>query len=80
MVTASVMHDVKHSSLAAAYRAEDVKSETEHLSVKCKYKSGRTESTKLKFKDSYRDEYTNEELPLRRSPLGNAGRVRVFLR
>ena len=64
MITASVMHDVKHSSLAAAYRAEDVKGETEHLSVKCKYKSGRTESTKLKFKDSYRDEYTNEELPL----------------
>ena len=64
MIASSLMHDVKFSSLAAAYRAEDVKKETENLSVKCKYKSGHVESVKLMFKDSYRDEYTNEELPI----------------
>ena len=64
MLTAGLMHDVKFSSLAAMYQAEDAKKDSENLSVKCKYKSGRTESTNLVFKDSYRDEYTNEDLPL----------------
>ena len=52
------------SSLAAAYRAEDAKAETEHLSVKCKNLSGRIDLTKLVFKEHYRDKYTNEELPM----------------
>ena len=58
------MHDVNVPGLAAMYRAEDAKKDTENLGVKCKCKSGRTESTHFVFKDSYRDEYTNDEIPL----------------
>ena len=38
MLSAGLLHDVKYSSLAAAYRVEDAKAETENLSVKCKYR------------------------------------------
>ena len=64
MVTTGLLHDVRFSSLAAAYRAEDLKRETEHMSVRFKYLNGHISPTKLSFKDSYRDEYTNEELPM----------------
>ena len=64
MLSAGLLHDVKYSSLAAAYRAEDAKAETENLSVKCKYRSGKVTTTNLTFKQSYKDEYTNEELPM----------------
>ena len=64
MLSAGLLHDVKYSSLAAAYRAEDAKPETENLSVKCKYRSGKVATTNLTFKQSYKDEYTNEELPM----------------
>ena len=64
MRTAGVMHDVHDVSVAAAYRSEDLDAATEKLTVKLKYADGRVESTELVFKDSYKDEYTNEELPL----------------
>ena len=58
------MHDVRFSSLAAAYRAEDMKNEAHNLQVRFKHKTGRVEPTNLVFKDAYKDEYTNEELPM----------------
>ena len=64
MVSAGLMHDVKYSSLAAAYRAEDARIETEHMSIKFKYLSGKPNLTNMVFKEAYRDEYTNEELPI----------------
>ena len=64
MLTTGLLHDVRFSSLAAAYRAEDLKIETQNLSVRFKYLDGRTCPSKLFFKDAYRDEYTNEELPM----------------
>ena len=64
MVNAGLLHDVRFSSLAAAYRAEDLKQETQNLSVRFKHFDGRISSSKLFFKDSYKDEYTNEELPI----------------
>ena len=63
MLTTGLLHDVRFSSLAAAYRAEDLKHETQNLSVRFKYLDGRLSPSKLVFKDSYRDEY-NEELPI----------------
>ena len=63
MVTANVLHDVKYSSLVAAYRAEDRKVETQHLSVKVKFADGRTSPMKFEFKDAYRGECTGEGLP-----------------
>ena len=64
MVTAGLMHDVRFSSLVAAYRAEDIRLETQNLMVKFKHRGGRIDPTTLVFKDSYKDEYTNEELPI----------------
>ena len=64
VMTAGLLHDVRFSNLAAAYRAEDAKAETKHLSVKFKNLSGRIDLTKLVVKEHYRDEYTNEELPM----------------
>ena len=64
MVTAGMLHDVKHTGIAAAYMAEDTKAATNNLSVKVKYADGRTGTTDLVFKDTYRDEYTNEQLPM----------------
>ena len=64
MVSAGLMHDVKYSSLAAAYRAEDARIETNNMSIKFKYLSGKMDLTKMVFKEVYKDEYTNEELPL----------------
>ena len=60
--SAGVLHDVTNASVAAAYRAEDMESFTEQLTVKLKYADGRTGSTDLVFKYSYRDEHTNEQL------------------
>ena len=64
MVTAGLLHDVKFSSLVAAYRAEDLLVETKNLSVKFKHLNGKANMTNLTFKDSYKDEYTGEELPM----------------
>ena len=64
VMTAGLLHDVKFSSLVAAYRAEDLKTDTEKLQVKFKHKKGRVESLPLTFKDFYKDEYTQEELPM----------------
>lgn len=58
------MHDAHNVSVAAAYRAEDMNASTERLTVKVKYADGRVGSTDLVFKDSYKDEYTNEQLPM----------------
>ena len=64
MLNAGLLHDVKFTSLVAAYKAQDLKEETEKLSVKFKYKKGKVEHTKLVFKDIYKDEYICEELPM----------------
>ena len=63
VMTAGLLHDVKYSNLVAAYRAENIKAETEHLSVKFKY-LGRANPSQLVFKEPYRDEHTYEELPI----------------
>ena len=63
MLSSSLLHDVKFTSLAAAYRAKDLEEETKALSVKFKFKKGKVERTNLVFKQSYKDEYTLEELP-----------------
>ena len=70
-MSAGLLHDFNFSSLVAAYRAEDLKNETEKLQVKFRHQRGRVESLPLAFKDSYKDEYTCEELPL--------GHVRVAM-
>ena len=64
MVSAGLLHDVKFSSLVAAYQAEDARIETQNLSVKVRHAGGRIDLTNLVSKESYRDEYTNEDLPL----------------
>ena len=64
MITSGLLHDVKNTSLVAAYRAQDLKDETERLFLKCKFKNGKTDSTQMVFKDFYLDEYTNEKLPM----------------
>ena len=64
VMTAGLLHDVKFSSLVAAYRAEDLKTDTEKLQVKFKHKKGRVESLPLTFNNFYKDEYTQEELPM----------------
>ena len=64
MITAGLFHDVKYSSLAAAYRSQDAMARTENLSVRFKYLNGHVDPAKLVFKEHYRDEYTNEELPM----------------
>ena len=64
MAKASVLHDVKFSSLVAAYRAQDLKAETQNSMVRFKHRNGQTDPVNLTFKDTYRDEYTNEELPV----------------
>ena len=50
--------------MVAAYRAEDRKVETQHLSVKLKFADGCTSPMKLEVKDAYKDEYTGEKLPM----------------
>ena len=64
MLTTGLLHDVKLSSLVAAYRAQDLKEETERLEVSFKHKNGKIEHMDLKFKDTYKDEYTCEDLPI----------------
>ena len=64
MTTVGMMHDVKDVSVAAAYRSEDKIASTERLTVKLKYGDGQVGPTDLIFKDVYKDEYTNESLPL----------------
>ena len=64
VMSAALLHNVRASSLVAAYRAQDLKEETEPLSVKFKHNSGRIESVNLRFKDAYKDEYTSEQLPM----------------
>ena len=64
MLSAGLMHDAKFSSLAAAYRAEDARMDAGDMMVKLKYHNGRLNPTKLMFKDMYKDEYTNEALPM----------------
>ena len=59
-----MFQDVQNVSVAAAYKSEDMIATTDKLTVKLKYADGRTGTTDLVFKDSYRDEYTNEQLPL----------------
>ena len=50
--------------MVAAYRAQDLKEETQKLSVKLKHRNGSVEEVKLASKDGYKDEYTFEELPI----------------
>ena len=64
VVTAGLLHDVRFSSLVAAYRAEDALSETKNLSVKFKHLNGKVNMTNLVFRDAYKDEYTGEVLPM----------------
>ena len=64
MVTARLMHDVRFSSLVAAYRAEDARLETQNLMVEFQHRGSRTDQVKLVFKGSYKDEYTSKELPI----------------
>ena len=64
MLSAGLMHDAKFSSLAAAYRAEDARMDAGNLMVKFNDHNGRLNPTKLMFKDMYKDEYTNEALPM----------------
>ena len=64
MVTAGLFQDVKQTSVAAAYMAEDAAAATENLTIKVKYANGRTATTNLVFKDRYVDEYTREDLPI----------------
>ena len=45
MITSGLMHDVKYSSLASAYRSQDAMARTENLSVKFKHLAGRTNTT-----------------------------------
>ena len=63
LMCAALLHDVR-LSLVATYRAQDLKEETERLSVKFKHTNGRMESVNLAFKDAYKDEYTSEQLPM----------------
>ena len=51
-----MFHDSKSSSIVAAYKAQDLKEETERLMVKFKRKGGKVEHKQLWFKDSYKDE------------------------
>ena len=64
MCAAELFHDVHTTSVAAAYTNEDLNAATEKLTVKVKYADGRTASTELTFKDTFKDEYTNDNLPL----------------
>ena len=64
MLNAGLLHDVKFTSLAAAYRAKDLEEETKRLTVTLKFKNGNLEHTDLVFKDVYKAEYTLEELPM----------------
>ena len=64
MATNSLFHDRRFCSLVAAYRAKDLEEETKSLRVQFKHVDGRTESLNLQFKDVYKDEYTQEELPV----------------
>ena len=64
MLTSSVFHSPKYSSLVAAYRAKDLEEETKNLHVKVKCKSGKVDTLRLNFKEAYKDEYTQEYLPI----------------
>ena len=64
MCAAGVFQDVHTTSVAAAYRNEDLDAATQKLTVKVKYAGGRSASTELIFKETYKDEYTNEQLPI----------------
>ena len=64
MCAAGVFHDIHTTSVAAAYKNEDLDAATQKLTVKVKYADGRTAATELTFKDTYKDEYTNEQFPL----------------
>jgi hypothetical protein len=64
VMSAALLHDVRTSSLVAAYRAKDLEEETQGLSVRFKHMNGRIEPVNLNFKDFYKDEYTSEQLPM----------------
>ena len=64
MASAGMFHDVKTVGVAAALKSEDKVMATENLTVKIKYANGESGTTTLVFKESYKDEYTREELPL----------------
>ena len=64
MSAAGLFHDVKTVGVAAALKSEDKVLATENLTVKIKYANGTSGTTTLVFKESYKDEYTREELPL----------------
>ena len=55
MLNAGLLHDVKFASLAPAYRAQDLKEETERLTVKLKFNKGNVDHTNLVFKEVYED-------------------------
>ena len=63
MMTSSLFHSPKFSTLVAAYRAQDLEEETGGLKVKCKFRNGKFDIVSLRFKDSYKHEYTSEYLP-----------------
>ena len=50
-------------SVQAKARAEEIRSKLHRLKVPFKHHDGRVEYLSLKFRDSYRDEYTNDVLP-----------------
>ena len=64
MMSAALMHEPKFTSLAAAMKAEDKLEESKRLTVKFKHGNGKVEDVLMNFKDSYKDEYTCEELPM----------------
>ena len=59
-MSAALLHDVRTSSLVAAYRAKDLEEETQGLSVRFKHMNGRIEPLNFNFKDSYKNENTSE--------------------
>ena len=64
VMSAALLHDMSCSSLVAAYRAKDLEESTANLSVRFKHHNGRIEDVNLSFKETYKDEYTCEELPI----------------
>ena len=60
ILNAGLLHDVKFTGLVAAYRAQDLKEETERLSVKLKIINGKNAWSNMVFKKVYKDKYTIE--------------------
>ena len=64
MLQCSMFHEPKFSSLVAAYRAQDLEEQTQRMSVKVKFQNGKNRQVDLQFKETYKDEYTCEQLPM----------------